>query len=244
MGAFAPLIGEVLGVKRVPIHYAVDGKRRSAEIPGIMAMAVRPIASAMGEDVEMVAVNAHPFAPDGVVMAVGEAGYACVRLRDAVGQLRQERLLRADPLVERLTHLMTRNCAAAGGQRSRWRAGSSSCSRLLAMLTVGAWALTVYQARTMDMPMGVVARGATDPAPQPTTARHRGAVSDAMADMAGMDGMDGMEGMDRMPGMEAAPTAEPVAVARAWRPPPGWRAWRWTRDGAGTASRRSSSPGR
>ncbi len=76
MGAFAPLIGEVLGVKSVPIRYAVDGKRRSVEIPGIMEMAVRPIPSAIGEDKEMVAVNAHPFAPDGVVMAVGEPGYA------------------------------------------------------------------------------------------------------------------------------------------------------------------------
>lgn len=76
MGAFVPLIGEVLGVKRSPIRYEVDGKRRSAEIPGVMAMAVRPVASAMGEDKEMVAANAHPFAPDGVVMAVGEPGYA------------------------------------------------------------------------------------------------------------------------------------------------------------------------
>ncbi len=76
MGAFAPLIGEVLGVRRVPIRYAVEGARRSVEIPGIMAMAVRPIPSAIGEDKEMVAVNAHPFAPEGVVMAVGEPGYA------------------------------------------------------------------------------------------------------------------------------------------------------------------------
>jgi hypothetical protein len=74
MGAFAPLIGEVLGAKTVPIHYAMEGKRRSVQIPGIMQMAVRPIPSAIGEDAEMVAVNAHPFAPDGVAMAMGEAG--------------------------------------------------------------------------------------------------------------------------------------------------------------------------
>ena len=73
MGAFVPLIGEVLGVQAVPINYTVDGKRRSVEIPDIMSVAVRPILSAMG-DVEMIAVNAHPFAPDGVVMAVGEPG--------------------------------------------------------------------------------------------------------------------------------------------------------------------------
>ena len=75
MGAFAPLVGEVLGVRSVPIAYDVQGTRRSVEIPGIMTMAVRPIPSAIGEDKEMVAVNAHPFAPEGVVMAVGEPGY-------------------------------------------------------------------------------------------------------------------------------------------------------------------------
>lgn len=72
MGEFAPLIGQVLGVKSVPIHYGVDGTHHSVEIPGIMNVAVHPIASMMGEDREMVAVNAHPFAPDGVVMAVGD----------------------------------------------------------------------------------------------------------------------------------------------------------------------------
>jgi hypothetical protein len=74
MGAFAPLVGEVLGVKPAPVSYSVDGKRRSVEIPGIMQMAVRPIASAMSEDAEMVAMNAHPFNPEGVVMATGEPG--------------------------------------------------------------------------------------------------------------------------------------------------------------------------
>jgi len=74
MGAFAPLIGEVLGIKSAPISYSVSGKRRSVEIPGFMSMAVGPVPSAMGEDVEMVARNAHPFAPEGVVMAVGQPG--------------------------------------------------------------------------------------------------------------------------------------------------------------------------
>jgi len=74
MGAFVPLIGEVLGVRSMPITYTVDGTRRSVAIPDILSMAVRPIPSAIGEDREMVAVNAHPFAPDGVVMAVGEDG--------------------------------------------------------------------------------------------------------------------------------------------------------------------------
>lgn len=33
----------------------------------------------------------------------------------------------------------------------------------LAVLTAGAWAVTVHQARTMDMPMGIVVRGAAEP---------------------------------------------------------------------------------
>jgi hypothetical protein len=43
-------------------------------IPDIMQLAVRPVPSVMGEDQEMVAINAHPFAPAGVAMAVGEEG--------------------------------------------------------------------------------------------------------------------------------------------------------------------------
>ena len=74
LGSLAPLIGEVLGVKSVPIDYQREGKRRAVEIPGIMQMAVRPTPSIMGEDHEVVAVNAHPFAPEGVVMAVGDEG--------------------------------------------------------------------------------------------------------------------------------------------------------------------------
>lgn len=74
MGGFAPLFGEFLGAKTVPITYAVEGTRRSVAIPGVMSVAVRPIPSAIGADKEMVAVNAHPFAPDGVVMAYGDSG--------------------------------------------------------------------------------------------------------------------------------------------------------------------------
>ena len=74
MGGFAPLIGEVLGIKTAPITYRVEGNRRSVEIPDTMQMAVRPVGSLMGEDQEVVATNAHPFAPQGVVMAVGEDG--------------------------------------------------------------------------------------------------------------------------------------------------------------------------
>ncbi len=74
MGSLAPLIGEVLGIKTVPITYRREGKRRSVEIPDIMQVAVRPVPSVMGEDQEVVAINAHPFAPEGVAIAVGEQG--------------------------------------------------------------------------------------------------------------------------------------------------------------------------
>jgi len=74
MGTLAPLVGRVLGVRQVPITYAVEGKRRSVTIPDVMSAAVRPIISVLGENNEIIATSAHPFAPDGVVMAVGEAG--------------------------------------------------------------------------------------------------------------------------------------------------------------------------
>ncbi len=74
MGAFAPLISEVLGVQAVPIAWRKEGKRRAVEIPGVMQLAVRAVPSVMGEDREVVAINAHPFAPDGLAMAVGEDG--------------------------------------------------------------------------------------------------------------------------------------------------------------------------
>ncbi|CAN5647183.1 hypothetical protein BH23CHL4_BH23CHL4_16920 [soil metagenome] len=56
---------------------------------------------------------------------------------------------------------------------------------LLAMLTTGAWALTVREARTIDMPMGVAVRGAAD-RPEPT---------------------DPDSGMGSMPGMSIDTTA-------------------------------------
>ena len=74
MGGFAPLIGTVLGITPVPIDYRREGKRRSVEIPNIMRVAVRPILSAVGEDQEIVASNAHPMAPQGVALAIGEEG--------------------------------------------------------------------------------------------------------------------------------------------------------------------------
>jgi hypothetical protein len=41
---FVPFV-EHLGAKKVAIKYAINGNSRSAEIPGIMHMAVDPLAS-------------------------------------------------------------------------------------------------------------------------------------------------------------------------------------------------------
>ena len=73
MAAFAPMIATNLGVKKVPITYRVTGKTRSAEIPGIMHMAVEPLPTLRG-DGEMWASAGHPIAPDRLAMAVGGAG--------------------------------------------------------------------------------------------------------------------------------------------------------------------------
>jgi hypothetical protein len=73
MAAFAPLISENLGAKKVPIDYRIKGKVRSAEIPGIMQMSVRPLAS-LRENEEIWASTGHPFNPDKLALAVGEQG--------------------------------------------------------------------------------------------------------------------------------------------------------------------------
>ncbi len=73
MSAFAPLITDHLGAKRVPITYRVDGKKRSVEIPNVMHMAVHPLPS-LRPDGETWAAAGHPFNPDKLAMAVGEDG--------------------------------------------------------------------------------------------------------------------------------------------------------------------------
>ena len=70
MAAFAPLVATHLGVKKVPIHYAIQGKRRSVEIPGIMQMAVTPLPT-MHPGGEIWASLGHPVAPDRLALAVG-----------------------------------------------------------------------------------------------------------------------------------------------------------------------------
>ncbi|MBN9511003.1 MAG: DUF1326 domain-containing protein [Alphaproteobacteria bacterium] len=73
MAAFAPLIEENLGAKRAAIAYRIEGKRRSAEIPGILSAAVRPLPT-LRADEEMWVAAGHPFNPDKLALAVGEAG--------------------------------------------------------------------------------------------------------------------------------------------------------------------------
>jgi hypothetical protein len=73
MAAFAPLIGTNLGVKKAPIKYRVDGKKRSAEIPNILNLAVEPLPS-MREDGEMWAATGHPINPDKLFLAMGAKG--------------------------------------------------------------------------------------------------------------------------------------------------------------------------
>ena len=73
MAAFAPLIATQLGVKKVPIRYAVHGTNRSAEIPGIMRVAVAPIPT-MHPSGEIWVGLGHPVAPDRLALAVGANG--------------------------------------------------------------------------------------------------------------------------------------------------------------------------
>jgi hypothetical protein len=70
MSAFAPLVGKHLGAKKVAINYAIKGKTRSAEIPGIMHMGVEPLGS-MHPSGESWAAIGHPVAPDRLALAVG-----------------------------------------------------------------------------------------------------------------------------------------------------------------------------
>jgi hypothetical protein len=46
MAQLAPLIGKNLGAKKAPITYRIEGKKRSAEIPNILQMAVDPLPTA------------------------------------------------------------------------------------------------------------------------------------------------------------------------------------------------------
>jgi hypothetical protein len=73
MAAFAPLVGTHLGAKKIAINYAINGKVRSAEIPGILRMAVEQLPT-MHPSGEIWAAIGHPVAPDKMALAVGSSG--------------------------------------------------------------------------------------------------------------------------------------------------------------------------
>lgn len=73
MAIFAPLISTHLGVKKVPIRYSIQGKSRSAEIAGIMNMAVEPVPT-LHPSGEIWANVGHPVAPDRLALAKGSQG--------------------------------------------------------------------------------------------------------------------------------------------------------------------------
>jgi hypothetical protein len=73
MANLAPLIGEVLGARSASIRWQQDGKGRSIVVDDVMALAVHA-APSINPDGEIWATNAHPFAPEGVAMAVGDEG--------------------------------------------------------------------------------------------------------------------------------------------------------------------------
>lgn len=73
MAAFAPLVGQHLGVKKVAIKYTIEGKSRSVEIPGVLSMAVVPLAS-MHPSGEIWGMTGHPVAPEKIAFAVGCEG--------------------------------------------------------------------------------------------------------------------------------------------------------------------------
>lgn len=73
MATLAPLIAQTLGVKKVPIRYKIDGKKRSAEIPDVLQLAVDPLPTAHPSG-EMWVNSGHPVSPDKLALAVGAAG--------------------------------------------------------------------------------------------------------------------------------------------------------------------------
>jgi predicted metal-binding membrane protein len=71
---------------------------------------------------------------------------------------------------------------------------------LLVVLTISAWALTVHQARTMDMPMGIVARGGAAPGDSVPATGNRADMDDMVMEETASNGMQtvassGMAGM-------------------------------------------------
>jgi hypothetical protein len=62
LSAIAPLIGNNLGAKVVPIEYRNEGKKRSARIGGIMDLNIEAVPAAT-PDAVVIRLNAHPLFP-------------------------------------------------------------------------------------------------------------------------------------------------------------------------------------
>lgn len=60
----APLIGEQLGVKKVPIVFESSGRRRRVVVPGIMEFEVEGITAPGSEDVMEITSTMHPMGAD------------------------------------------------------------------------------------------------------------------------------------------------------------------------------------
>ncbi|MGD9658869.1 MAG: DUF1326 domain-containing protein [Methylocystis sp.] len=73
MAVFGALVGTHLGVKKIPIRYAIEGKSRRVEIPGVLAVAVDPLAS-MHPSGEIWGMTGHPLAPEKIAFGVGRDG--------------------------------------------------------------------------------------------------------------------------------------------------------------------------
>ena len=60
LAALGPLIGEVMGVKAVPIQYSANGKERSLRIPNIAEIDIEAL---QGQGGSLVTIDHHPFTP-------------------------------------------------------------------------------------------------------------------------------------------------------------------------------------
>lgn len=60
LAALTPLIGEVMGVKAVPIQYSAHGKTRSLRIPDLAEVDIEAME---GQGGSLVTINHHPFTP-------------------------------------------------------------------------------------------------------------------------------------------------------------------------------------
>jgi len=105
---------------------------------------------------------------------------------------------------------MSNGTLSGWSRRPALERGGLTLLACLALLTVAAWAVTVYQAQTMNMPMGVVLRAAADPSRQMPVDDPPGQTTD--------DPMAGMALDDPTTGMDMSGTNMPTTTAPASKP--------------------------